>query len=174
MVWARFDDRYSDSPKIEAAGPWAELLDMRAIIYAAGNLTDGLITRTALAKISTGIPAPLKKAAVLVEVGRWELNPGGGWMIHSFLTYNLSRAQVEDHHRKKEQDRVAARERMRTKRSPNVRPNIEANKVGTVLGDGTGISSEQENETKTRAPWIEQNMTRREWFAAGQPAREAQ
>lgn len=168
MVWARFDDRYSDSPKIEAAGPWAELLDMRAIIYAAGNLTDGLITRRALTKISAGIPSPAKKAEKLVEVGRWEINPGGGWLIHSFLTYNPSKAAVEDGRAKKEIERAAARERMRAKRSVVVRPNIQANNDGTVLGDGTGSLNETKNDA-TAPTWIRCGMTREEWMKAGQP-----
>jgi hypothetical protein len=169
MVWARFDDRYSDSPKIEAAGPWAELLDMRAIIYAAGNLTDGLITRTALTKISAGIPSPLKKAQILVDVGRWDVNPGGGWLIHSFLTYNPSKASVEDGRAKKEMDRAAARERMRQKRSGEQSANVHTNNVGTVLGVGSGICSQPEIEPKSRAPWVRCGMTRIEWVAAGQP-----
>jgi hypothetical protein len=31
MGWARFDDGYRNHPKILEAGPWAELLDRRAI-----------------------------------------------------------------------------------------------------------------------------------------------
>jgi hypothetical protein len=96
MVWARFDDRYSESPKIEAAGPWAELLDVRAIIYSARNETDGHISVVALGRISINIPNPKGKAAKLVEVGRWKPNEDGGWFIHDFLEYNPSKAQLAD------------------------------------------------------------------------------
>lgn len=93
MGWARFDDQYSDNPKILEAGPWAELLDMRAIIYSARMETDGLITRATLKRISHGIPKVADRVNMLLEVGRWKVNDGGGWLIHDYLAYNPSKTQ---------------------------------------------------------------------------------
>src|SRR5580765_8155562 len=105
MSWARFDDGYSDNPKILEAGPWCELLDMRAIIYCARMSTDGLVTRAALKRIGHGIPKLAERVNVLLEVGRWTVNEGGGWFVHDFLTFNPSKAQ-------KEAERAAGRERV--------------------------------------------------------------
>lgn len=95
MTWARFDDNYSDHPKIVAAGALAELLDMRAIIYCARYGTDGQLHATALPRISTGIVKPLEKAAKLVDVGRWSPT-GDGWEVLDFLDYNPSSADAEE------------------------------------------------------------------------------
>lgn len=96
MGWARFDDSYTDNPKIREAGPWAELLDMRAIIYCARYDTDGRLTSTALNLIRHGIPRHVEKVDRLVTVGRWMTDPGGGWQIRGFLDHNPSRAERAD------------------------------------------------------------------------------
>ncbi len=44
MAWARFDDRFNQHPKVVEAGPLAQLLHMRAIIWCAQYGTDGFIT----------------------------------------------------------------------------------------------------------------------------------
>lgn len=143
MVWARFDDRYSESSKVLDAGPWAELLDMRAIIFSCRNETDGAISKTALQRIGHGIPAVMKKAAVLVEVGRWDVNPAGGWWVHDFLIYNPSKAVLE-------QQRVEGRERAAA--SKRARASGEAKPKQTFASsdraNGTGyLGEEDENDT---------------------------
>lgn len=109
MGWARFDDGYSDNPKILEAGPWAELLDVRAIIYSARMETDGLVTRAALKRIGQGIPSINARVTALLEVGRWTVNEGGGYFVHDFLKYNPSKAQ-------KEQIRALGKERQQRHR----------------------------------------------------------
>ncbi len=120
MGWARIDDGYTNSPKILEAGPWAELLDMRAIVYSAGNETDGLVTRSALKLIGRDIPKLSDRVNVLVEVGRWTVNEGGGWLVHDFLEYNPSKAQ-------KTQIRALGKERQQRLR--NARSNGVTNGV---------------------------------------------
>jgi hypothetical protein len=93
--WARFDDGYTDNPKIRDAGAYAELLDMRAIIYCARYDTDGRLTPTGLVVIRHGIPRLGEKIDRLVQVGRWSVDPGGGWQIRGFLEHNPSRAERE-------------------------------------------------------------------------------
>lgn len=168
MVWARFDDRYSDSPKVEAAGPWAELLDMRAIIYCAGNLTDGLVTPGALRKISHGIPAVKGKVAKLLEVDRWSVNElGGGWFIHDFLDYNPSRAQVEDSKRSKDEERAAARKRMSDKRAAERSREQAANSSRGRAGDL--LATDAREDDWAAPPWRTMGMSRKDWQAAGSP-----
>jgi hypothetical protein len=91
MGWARFDDGYSDHPKILEAGPWAELLDMRAIIYCARYDTDGRLTTTGLRQIRRGIPKLVDKVDRLVAVGRWSTDPAGGWQVRAFLEHNIAK-----------------------------------------------------------------------------------
>lgn len=95
MGWARFDDRYSEHPKILAAGALAELLDMRAIIYCARNETDGKLARASLQRLAVGIPKPIQRAQKLVEVGRWE-EVDDGWIVCDYLEYNPSKAEVDE------------------------------------------------------------------------------
>lgn len=122
MGWARFDDAYSDHPKIALAGVMAELLDIRAILYACRFETDGLIPRAVLPIVGRGIPSTTKHARKLVEVGRW-VETVDGWEICDFLDYNPSRAS-------READRAAARDRMAKARghrsSPRSSPEHDA------------------------------------------------
>jgi hypothetical protein len=131
--WARFDDGYTDNPKVRDAGPYAELLDMRAIIYCARYDTDGRITPSALTAIRHGIPRVAEKIDRLVTVGRWTTDPASGWQVHGFLEYNPSRAS-----------RAAMREGARERQA-----RFRASRVGNgrvQLGEGTGIV-----KTKTTA-----------------------
>ena len=128
MGWLKLDDQYDDHEKIVAAGPLAELLDLRAMLFCARRETDGFVPYTQLSALCRDIPAPKKKAALLVKVGRWTDSPDeGGWWVHDFLEYNPSRVE-------KEAEREAARARMNKARSAkpkknnarsseNVRPN---------------------------------------------------
>jgi hypothetical protein len=114
LGWAKFDDQFYRHPKVKTAGPWAELLAVRAVIYAAGLETDGFVPFGALGEIGQGIPAAKRRAATLVSVGLWE-DTDGGWLIHDFLDYHPSKAQ-------REVVRADARERMRE---------VRANKTGS-------------------------------------------
>lgn len=109
MGWARFDDGYLDHPKILEAGPWAELLDMRAVIWCAKYETDGLVTRVALKRIGREIPKVASRVLSLVECGRWTVNENGGWWVHDYLKFNPSKAE-------KETQRKLGRERVRNHR----------------------------------------------------------
>lgn len=96
MGWSRIDDGYMFHPKIVEAGPWAELLDRRGMEFCAKNDTDGLITRSDLRLIGRDIPKVASRVVTLLEVGRWLVNEGGGWLVHDYLKYNPSKAQREE------------------------------------------------------------------------------
>jgi hypothetical protein len=116
MGWAKFDDQFTDHPKVVAAGPLAELLAMRAVIHCARYETDGHVQSAQLPRLSLGISSPKKQVAALVRVGLWTDDPDGdGWWVHDFLDYHPS---------KEEQDlkRAEARNRMarnRAKKDPS-------------------------------------------------------
>lgn len=124
-MWLKLDDQRLGHDKLVAAGPMAELLDVRGMLYAAQRETDGFIPRHQLRLISYGIPAPSRRAAELVRVGRWSEDfDGNGWWIHDFLEYNPS-------HEEREAERKAARERMarvrerKAKRSGEPTPELQ-------------------------------------------------
>lgn len=106
MGWARMDDGYMDHPKIMDAGPWAELLDRRAIEHCAKYETDGLVSKSGLRRISRDIPKVPQRVLSLIECGRWSLNETGGWLVHDFLEFNPSKEE-------KQTQREQGRERQR-------------------------------------------------------------
>ena len=123
MVWARFDDQYPDHPKVIEAGPLAAWLNVCAICYASRYLTDGFIPAGQIRKLAD-LDNPMRLVEKLVEVGLWERSEGG-FRVHDYLEYNPSREKVLA-------EREAARRRMNSRRSAEVRPNIER-----TNGDGS-------------------------------------
>lgn len=122
MGWAKFDDAFTDHPKVAAAGPWGELLAMRGVIYCARQETDGFIPTGQLARLAAGIPSPKLKAATLVSVGLWE-ETDGGWLIHDFLEYHPSKAsRVAVREEAKNRMREVRANRGRTSRNPDPGP----------------------------------------------------
>lgn len=130
MGWAKFDDRYSEHPKIVAAGPLAELLDRRAIEYCARQETDGFVPEQQARRLCSDLVMDLgadwiELVKTLVGVGRWS-ETAGGYTVHDFTDYHPTRAQ-------KNEERAAARERMaknrqnKGKRSGDVQTNTAQN-----------------------------------------------
>ncbi len=137
---------------------------MRAIIYSARNETDGLITKSALNKISTGIPNVTAKALTLIEVGRWIPNDGGGWWIHHFLEFNPSKAQLSE-------QRVKNRERKQKSRVVSRRDSAVTD--ASPRSGRESLSLETEKNAEIAKPtWMRLGMSRDEWMAAGRPERE--
>lgn len=124
MPWVRLDDSFADHPKIERAGPLAAWLHVAALCYCARQLTDGRIPQAKALRL-TDIPQPEEHVSALLRVGLW-IEDGDDYVLHDYLDYQPSRADVEA-------ERSAARERMAKKRrrqdgtfartSGEVRPN---------------------------------------------------
>jgi hypothetical protein len=91
-VFVPSDVNTANDPAIMAAGPMAELIFRRANEYAKKNNRDGLIFTFDLPIVANGIPNAAKHAARLVDVNLWEERPDG-WLIGSFLKWNLSVAE---------------------------------------------------------------------------------
>lgn len=90
MTWVRIDDGFFQHPKAVAAGPAGRALFLAACCWASANLTDGHIPDEVLPLLSAQSGSPRTTASRLEAVGLWHRN-GDGWVIHDFLTYNLSR-----------------------------------------------------------------------------------
>jgi len=95
-VWAKLDDEIVDNLKtlrVWSQDPAAFGLDCRAIAWSARQLTDGFVPREIVA---TWIPEEAERerlVGILIEAGRWDEQDG--YVIHDFLEFNFSRAEVE-------------------------------------------------------------------------------
>jgi hypothetical protein len=126
MPWGRFDDQYDISQKIAPLSDAAFRMDVSAILWCNRNLTDGHVGVRDLRHVRAQFRAPTRLANELVAAGRWHTLPLGsacdsedcqrlaagkvdGWLIHDYLDYSKSKAQVTA-------DRDAATERQRKAR----------------------------------------------------------
>lgn len=88
-------------PAIMRAGPLAELLFRRANEYAKKCDRDGEIYSLEIGIIAHGIPGkPDAHAAALVREGLWA-QTADGWLIRSFLKWNLSQTEQREDREKK-------------------------------------------------------------------------
>lgn len=110
MAWVKLDDQFSHHPKIMQAGPLAGWLHVCALCYCASYLTDGFIPNAVtnvladyshigvttagndLVAFGHDIEAS-ELVGTLVDVGLWEIVESG-YMIHDYLEYNPSKAEV--------------------------------------------------------------------------------
>lgn len=93
MAWVRLDDGFPDHPKAVQAGPMACWLFVCGIAYANRYLTDGFVPERQLPRLIEA-KKPGALAAVLVEVGLWEIVEGG-FRIHDYLDYQPSAEKVK-------------------------------------------------------------------------------
>ena len=114
MPWARFDDRYPSNRKVRPLSDAAFRLDVSAVCWCNENLTDGRIKQDELALVAD-IRKYAEAAAELVKRGRW-IQQDDGWLIHDFLRYNPTRAQVLADREKAAERQRKAREAAKARR----------------------------------------------------------
>jgi hypothetical protein len=125
MSYTRFALGFPRNRKVASLSDSTFRLWASAMDHAREQLTDGELTEADLDLIPRCPTGKARTAAIeeLVTSGLWEVN-GDGWMIHDFLDWQDSAAQVKSKKR-------AARDRMRKVRDPfaagsqNVRANRE-------------------------------------------------
>ena len=91
-------------PAIRQAGPDAELLYVRGLIYIKSARSDGVIPEYDLPVVSVGLKNPQRSAEALVAARLWSVTPGG-WLCRSWLKWNLSQAEIAE---SKEKNRLGA------------------------------------------------------------------
>jgi len=123
-TWMKFETRVRTHPKlaetIEKTGHCdAAWLWFSGNAYSRDALTDGLIEDRMLATLIPGLPPRALKGlpAVLVAAGLWH-RVDGGYMIHDFLNYNPTKAEIEIK-RKADRDRKTAGIQQDSTRNPN-------------------------------------------------------
>jgi hypothetical protein len=96
-MWAKVDDRFYDHPKTVALldTPAALGLWVLALSWVGRHLTDGWVPRAQVHRLLGVNPAEADRlAARLVEAQLWDAREDG-FVIHNYLEFNPSRAQVE-------------------------------------------------------------------------------
>ena len=138
MTWARFDDGFPGHRKIRRLTDGAYRLHTTAICFCAHDLTDGFVTREDIAEMES-IRQPEKRIAELVKADCWAVAVGG-WMIHDYLDYNPSRAQVMA-------EREAARDR---KEVWKAKRRAERNAVPNAVPNGVGNAAPYPYPSRSR------------------------
>lgn len=129
-VWLKLDDGFASHPKVLAAGAIPALIQVRAICYASQHRTDGFIPSSAVMLLLSGLEElgvdlgragelatfgcqanELDWAPKMVESGLWEVRPGG-YYVHDYLDWNLSKSEYESFINKK---RKAGKKGMRAR-----------------------------------------------------------
>lgn len=120
MSWVKLDDRIFDNPKIAALSDTAKVAYLESVCYCARELTDGFIPN----KKALGLAG---KPRIVQEITPhlWEIAPGG-FMVHDYLKYNPTRAQVLA-------EREGAKRRKFGRSSGELSANFER-----TSGDGSG------------------------------------
>jgi hypothetical protein len=108
MPWVRFEDGMDEHPKVAGLSEEAFALHIHAIFYASRALTDGVIARGMVRRLSKAEDVrPLLRE--LLSAGLW-LEHEHGFAIHDYLDYQPSRAEVLE-------QRAANTDRKRRQRS---------------------------------------------------------
>lgn len=103
MSWAKFDDRYHDNPKINAA--WnldrsSVGLHAMSITFCSMHETDGLVPPTWLQQKIPNAKQRNRAVDALIAAGLYEAVGDGRFIVHDYLDFNPSSAQLQERRRK--------------------------------------------------------------------------
>lgn len=93
MGWVRIDDGFADHPKMIEAGAEGIALQIAALCYSNRHQTDGKVPRKRV-KSLIEIKQISRVIARLLELGIWE-EVDGDYIIHDYLEYQPSRAEMD-------------------------------------------------------------------------------
>lgn len=94
MTYLHVDDCFPTHPKVIGLSHRAFRLHVTALCHCTQNLTDGLVTKTALAVVGAVAGKGRALTDELEAAGVWRKVPDG-WVIHDYLDWNPSREDVE-------------------------------------------------------------------------------
>ena len=86
-MYVPLDVNFMRDPRIRRAGPDAEILYVRALAYAKGGETDGMVYDYDLDVIAVGLKGVPARVAALVREKAWEEREGG-WFICGWFNWN--------------------------------------------------------------------------------------
>ena len=105
-MFVPLDVNYMRDPRIRRAGHEAETLYVRALAYAKGGETDGMVYDYDLDVIAVGLPRVPRRVDALVREKAWEAREGG-WFICGWFNWNEPIEKLR--HRKRAQAEGAAK-----------------------------------------------------------------
>jgi hypothetical protein len=109
MTWVKIDDQFPDHPKIERAGPEAAWLYVAGLCYCAQYLTDGLIPKTRVPRLTAHADGE-RLADRLVDAGLWE-DRGEDYEVHDYLDFQPSGEEARARKRELSEKRAEAGKR---------------------------------------------------------------
>ena len=103
-MWIKLDDGFATHPKILKAGPYALVLQIRALCYASTHQTDGFIDGQVTDFLTTGLDPEIDWPGQMLEYALWDADDErSGYRIHDYLEWNLSKKERESFRNKKSQ-----------------------------------------------------------------------
>lgn len=91
MTWAKLDDGFVDNLKVQPVGWAARGVWATGLAWCSRKLSDGRISTKAAAILEF----PPEAIDELVAAGLWHVaDDGNGWVVHDYLEYNPSKAEV--------------------------------------------------------------------------------
>lgn len=150
-LFVPLDVNYPRDRAIRRAGPEAELVFIRGLVFTKGTKTDGFLADFDLDAAMVGLkPAWVKKGVdALVKVGLWTV-VDDGWQVRSWAKWNSTQEQIA-------KDQEAKREG--GKQGNHKRWHIEKNKIDPkcdlCVTDRTTDRSSDSDSDRTRVAEIE-------------------
>jgi hypothetical protein len=176
-TYVKVHDGLPDHPKIIEAGGEAGWLYICGLAYASRQLTDGILPRRLVPRLTDG-SKPEASASALVRVGLWHDGehdcpacPTAGpdvYVIHDYLEHQRSSAEVADLRAK----RSAAGQRggKRSGESRRASSEAEANREASASAKAKQAGSKTEPETETETE-VKEKTSRTPAESADAPAR---
>lgn len=164
MPWVKLDDQIMRNPKVRGISRDAFALHVAGLCYCATALTDGRIPDRDLPLVAAEALAPESSASDLEKADLWE-RTDDGWMIHDYLDYQPSRADVMD-------DRRKARERKQRQRSKDRPPDGHAGShavTGPVTDSGRHAGSHEPPSRPVPSPDIPPVVSESDRHPTGPP-----
>lgn len=158
MGWIRVDDGFYDNPKIMSAGAVGVAVWLASMGWCNRNLTDGIIpaARTGLVDYGQGYDDSPDPCGRLVEVGLFHPHghgcadcvdpPAGSYVIHDYLSYQPSRAEVEAR-----RDVIGAT-RAAAGRAGGLRSGVSRRAKGEANREANGKQTAKQTGSKIEAP----------------------
>lgn len=157
-TYVKVHDGLPDHPKIIEAGGEAGWMYICGLAYASRQLTDGVIPKRLVRRLTDG-SNPEASASALLRVGLWHEGehdcprcPQAGpdaYVIHDYLDHQRSAAEVEDLRQKRSAAGRRGGKRSGESRRAGSTDEANAEALASDLVNQTGSKTEPETETET-------------------------
>ena len=109
MTWIKLDDQVTEHPKTAGLSCEAWTLWIHGLTYCSRNLTDGVIPKPYLPRLSP-VRRVKKATQELVDAGLW-VDEGARIQVHNYVKWQRSKSQIESEKESSHARQKASRER---------------------------------------------------------------